>query len=178
MIDGMARTERRKSLPNRLLWAFQTSIALFVAWMALDGLGTLWLGAVLSVIGAAAGAWLVPGEAYPWRPVQMFLFSVFFVRQSFRGGVDVAWRALAPKLPIDPTFVEFPVTLPSGLPRTLMVAVISLLPGTLSVELRDDDCLEVHSLTPHGAAGLDDLEQRIRRLFALDRPDKSEGGEP
>jgi multicomponent Na+:H+ antiporter subunit E len=165
----MARTRTRRRLSNRLLWALQTSVALFAVWMALDGLGTLWLGAILAVIGAAAGAWLVPGEAYPWRPLRLLHFALYFVRQSVVGGVDVAWRALSPTMPIAPTFTELAVDLPPGLPRTLLVATISLVPGTLAVQLRDDGTLEVHALTPRAADGLPHLQRHIERLFSLDR---------
>jgi multicomponent Na+:H+ antiporter subunit E len=53
-------------------------------------------------------------------------------------GLDVAWRALHPALPIEPQFQRFRLHLPEGQPRTLMVSVLSLMPGTLSAELEDD----------------------------------------
>src|SRR5690606_9396994 len=70
----------------RPLWAVQTVCALLLMWMALDGFGNLWLGAIFSVVGAIVGAWLIPGEAYPWRPLRMLMFLLFFLRESFRGG--------------------------------------------------------------------------------------------
>jgi multicomponent Na+:H+ antiporter subunit E len=180
----MAVRAGRGSASNRLLWAVQTAVALFIAWMALDGLDNLALGAVFSLIGAAAGVWLVPGESYPWRPVHMLFFAAYFVRASFVGGVDVAFRALHPRMPITPEVSTFKLDLDAGLPRTLMVAVISLLPGTLSVQLLEDSNeLEVHALSPNATKGLPDLQERIRRLFALRPPSPEqsaaaeEGGE-
>jgi multicomponent Na+:H+ antiporter subunit E len=164
----MSAKQRAKHRFSRLFWMLQTAVALFVAWLALDGVGNLLMGALLALIGAAAGAWLVPGEAYPWRPLRMILFIGYFLRESARGGVDVAWRALAPGMPIQPEFIKFELDLPSGLPKTLMVAVISLLPGTLSVRLLETGQLEIHALTPRAGRGLPGLQRRIRKLFSVD----------
>lgn len=149
----------------RPLWAVQTVCALLLMWMALDGFGNLWLGAIFSVVGAIVGAWLIPGEAYPWRPLRMLMFLLFFLRESFRGGLDVAWRAFHPRMPIEPAYVEHQLALPAGLPRTLLVGVISLLPGTLSVWLHGDGRLVVHALTPRAAENIADVEARVAGLF-------------
>lgn len=61
----------------------------------------------------------------------------FFPLESVRSGIDVARRALHPRLPIDPDFVRFGFRLPKGPARIFQVNTISLLPGTLSVELQD-----------------------------------------
>jgi multicomponent Na+:H+ antiporter subunit E len=163
----MARKRTPSVVVARLAWGGQTALALFLVWLALDGPGNLWLGALFSCLAAAVGVWLAPGEVYPWRPLRLLLFILFFLRESFRGGVDVAWRAMLPGMPIEPTFVEFPLNLPPGLPRTVMVGVISLLPGTLSVDL-DQTTLRVHALTPAAADNLPQLQRRIRHLFSLE----------
>jgi multicomponent Na+:H+ antiporter subunit E len=152
----------------RWVWALQTALVLFLVWIALDGPGNLAIGAVFALLGAGVGAWLTPGEAYPWRPMRLAGFFAWFVRESFRGGVDVAWRALHPRLPVSPRLVDYRLKLPPGLPRSMMVGVISLLPGTLSVQLREDGHLQVHALTPRAADGLAELERRIGHLFSID----------
>jgi multicomponent Na+:H+ antiporter subunit E len=168
----MGTTHRRKLRFSRWFWMLQTAVALFIAWLALDGTGNLLLGAFFSLIGAAAGAWLVPGEAYPWRPLRTVLFIGYFLRESVRGGLDVAWRALTPGMPIRPEFTLFELDLPSGLPKTLMVGVVSLLPGTLSVRLLETGQLEVHALTPRAAEGLPGLQSRVKKLFSLDKQEE------
>ena len=54
-----------------------------------------------------------------------------------KGGVYVAWRAFDPRMPITPELIEYPLRLPPGLPRVILVNMVSLLPGTLSAELGD-----------------------------------------
>jgi multicomponent Na+:H+ antiporter subunit E len=157
---------------ERLLWMLQTAAALLIVWLALDGTATLWVGAIFSVLGAAAGAWLVPGEIYPWRPLRLLLFFLYFVRDSILGGMDVAWRAFMPRLPIQPGLVELKLWLPPGLPRTVLIAVVSLVPGTLSAELADDT-LHVHALTPGASRSLPALQRRVGRLFSIEPPEET-----
>ncbi len=57
----------------------------------------------------------------------------------------MAWRALDPRLPIAPQMIDYPLRLPSGLPRVMLVNIMSLLPGTLSAEL-EGQVLKVHVL--------------------------------
>jgi multicomponent Na+:H+ antiporter subunit E len=154
---------------QRGAWALQTAVLLFMVWLALDGIGNLAVGALFALAGSAAGAWLAPGEAYPWRPLRLAAFFAYFVRESLRGGIDVAWRALHPAMPIAPAVVEFRTALPPGLPQAVMLGVISLLPGTLSVWLAEGGRLQVHALTPRSAEGLAELDRRVGLLFSLDR---------
>lgn len=155
---------------QRVLWAFQVAVLLGVVWLALAGFGDWPIGALLAILAAALGAWLVPGEVYPWRPLRLLTFFVWFVWASWWGGVDVARRALAPRLSVVPVLHRHRLLLPAGLPRTVFVAVLSLLPGTLSVELEqgdDGDVLVVHALVTAAIAGVAPLERRVAWLFSL-----------
>lgn len=153
---------------DRLLWLLQTFVLLLVIWVALDGTGSLVVGIGFALLGATAGAWLAPGLAYPWRPLRLAGFTLYFLAQSLRGGLDVAWRALHPALPIEPRFCEHELRLGPGLPRTAFVSIVSLLPGTLSVVVdAAHDRLTVHTLTPAAASELATLEQRVASLFSV-----------
>jgi multicomponent Na+:H+ antiporter subunit E len=152
----------------RRRWAVQSAIVLAVLWLALDGLANPLPGLLLALVGAALGAWLAPGESYPWRPLRLLRFFAWFLRESLRGGVDVAARALHPRLPIAPCLVEYRIGLPPGMPRTVMMSVLSLLPGTLSADLGDDGRLTVHALAPEALEGVAELECRVAQLFSLE----------
>ncbi len=56
-----------------------------------------------------------------------------FLRESVRGGLDVARRALSPSMPLNPGFVSCPMTLAPGLARNSFASITSLMPGTLPV---------------------------------------------
>lgn len=153
---------------ERSLWGLQVAILLALLWLVLAG-GEGWgFGLVFIGLGALAGATLAPARYYRWNPWRLLVFLGFFLHQSWLGGWDVARRALSPELPLNPCRVHWPLRLPPGQPRTLMVSVVSLLPGTLSVDLRDDKLL-VHSLAGDPNPGLAALERAVAHLFGLER---------
>ena len=149
----------------------QTFLVLALIWLALNGLDGWWFGILAASFGAVAGGALTAGHPHPWRPHRLVGFTTFFLIESFKGGADVAWRALRPELRIEPEFKHYRLDLPEGQPRTLMVSVISLLPGTLSADLSDDGkTLVVHTLMPGAMASVERLDRQIRHLFSLKAP--------
>lgn len=154
---------------QRLIWGIQSFVVLALIWVALNGLEGWWLGLAAAAAGAGLGAVLASGSPHPWKPHRLVAFAGFFLVESFRGGVDVAWRALRPAMPIRPAFSRYRLALPPGQPRTLMVAVVSLLPGTLSADLDDDErVLIVHGLMPQAEASVVRLETWVQWLFSLE----------
>ncbi len=93
-------------------------------------------------------------------------FALYFMIRSLVAGVDVARRTLSPSLPIAPRLQSVHTTLPAGLPRVLLVAVLSLMPGSLGVSL-DNDEIELHVLDARTdiLADVRRTEARIARLF-------------
>ncbi|HRQ63519.1 MAG TPA: Na+/H+ antiporter subunit E [Xanthomonadaceae bacterium] len=161
----------QRNLDRHIAWGVQVFLVLSATWLALDGIGAWPVGLAAALLGAATGVWLVPGESYRWRPLRLLAFLVWFVGASLRGGIDVAVRAFQPRLPIEPGFHDYPLSLPPGPPRTLMLSVVSLLPGTLSADLDPErNHLCVHCLAPEMAAGLKPLERRVARLFGVEGP--------
>jgi multicomponent Na+:H+ antiporter subunit E len=135
----------------------------------MDGGAHAALGLAAAAVAAAVGAILVPGHPYRWRPAKLAAFAVYFVQQSLRGGIDVASRALHPRMPVDPCWVEHRLTLPPGQPRTLMLSVVTLLPGSLGADFdAARNVLHVHLLARGGDDRLAELERRIAGLFGLE----------
>ena len=70
-----------------------------------------------------------------------------FLCQSVVAGMDVARRALDPRLPLRPGFVTYPVRFPPGTARNAFAALTSLLPGTVPAGDEDGQlvyhCLDV-----------------------------------
>lgn len=66
--------------------------------------------------------------------------------QSLIAGVDVARRALAPSLPLQPGFVTYATGLASGPGRDAFCALTSLQPGTLPVRVEQSGNLLIHCL--------------------------------
>jgi multicomponent Na+:H+ antiporter subunit E len=67
--------------------------------------------------------------------------------------VQLAVIVLSPRMPLQPCTVRFRTSLTRPLARATLSNAISLVPGTLTVDI-DGDLIVVHALSPHQ---LDDL---------------------
>ncbi len=127
------------------------------------------------VVGVPAIAWALwaTGRLAPARIPRIHLPSVLlflptFLKLSVHGGLDVARRAMAREVQLDPDLLEYPLRLPAGTARVLFMNLISLLPGTLSANLRED-LLTVHVLDrgQDTRSALAHLEEDVARIFSL-----------
>ena len=90
--------------------------------------------------------------------------------KSLLAGIDIVARVCRPTqtLRINPGFLQYPVSLPSGAPRIFFINTISLIPGTVSGDCRKNN-LEVHVLDiqQNNVGDLKELEEKIALLFNL-----------
>ncbi len=173
---GAATAQGGTSIRSRVTWATQGFVVLFSLWLVFDGLDGWPVGLLAALIGGGLAAWLAEGRPFWWNPIRLVEFAGFFVFESFRGGIDVAWRSLHPRMPVSPRFFEHDISVPEGQPSTLLISTISLLPGTLSAELvPGEHVLVVHTLAEGGEESVTRLEHRIARLFSVAPPRKGGG---
>ncbi|MEA3499467.1 MAG: Na+/H+ antiporter subunit E [Candidatus Marinimicrobia bacterium] len=66
--------------------------------------------------------------------IYVFVFIVALIKANF----DVAKRVISPKLPINPGIVKVKTKLKSQIGRTVLANSITLTPGTLTVEMKDE----------------------------------------
>lgn len=128
-----------------------------------------WVGIVAVAVGTAFHVALGGRQRRGMRPGHLAVFVPWFLLQSVRGGADVARRALAPSLPLAPGFLHYRIRLPQGPARVFFVNCISLLPGTFSARLEDDDLTVHHLAEPEaGRRRLAELEGRVGGLFGME----------
>jgi multicomponent Na+:H+ antiporter subunit E len=144
-------------------------IVLFsVLWLVLAGWrwDEWWLIAIVIGASVASSMWYWPPGDLRIRVLPLLAFVPYFITQSVLGGWDVARRAFAPSLPIDPGFVAFELRLTSPPAVTTFAWIVSLLPGTASTQLEGSRLL-VHVLdaTADNETRLRDLETRVGRVF-------------
>ncbi len=136
-------------------------------WILTDGAMNSWLvGVPVVLLATSVSMMLLPPCS--WSLTGIVRFVPFFLWHSLRAGVDVAWRALHPRLPIAPAMYHHRWRLPPGLPQVFMANTVSLLPGTLSTEL-GDEFLAIHVLDQTGnfASELMILEEYVAGLYGL-----------
>jgi multicomponent Na+:H+ antiporter subunit E len=107
---------------------------------------------IVGVFTAIAASWaslllLSPGQ---WRldPVAPSKLFVRFAILSIVAGIDVARRALDPRMPLRPGFVNYPVRFPPGRTRNTFATLTSLLPGTVPAGYQNGQivyhCLDIN----------------------------------
>ena len=171
MPDRASQTRRNAPASRwpRFLWA--GAIAALV-WLGLNGndFGSWLIGAPTVVAAAGLGAllWADPGPRLRWRG--LLPFAGFFLRESVRGGWDVAWRVFHPRLPVAPGFIRFDTALPEGPARLLFANVVSLLPGTVAAGFEGDRVI-VHAIDVSSGVetSLRAVERRVASLFAEEK---------
>jgi multicomponent Na+:H+ antiporter subunit E len=144
------------------------------------GRATLFALVWLSLTGGDPGSWLLGGPAVvaatwlsarvspplAFRPLAFLAFCGSFAWRSLLGAVDVAGRALGPRVRLAPALIDYRTRLPEGLPRVFFVNCVSLTPGTLGADL-DGDHLRIHVLdgSQAQAEALEAIEAAIAKVF-------------
>lgn len=132
---------------RHVLVAAKRLVLFTVLWLVLTGAAPDGLAFGLPTVVAAT--WLSLRLLPPGRRSVSLLALLWlvpgFVGRTVSGGIDVAWRALHPRLPIRPAWYVHRTALPEGGARVALGSIVSLLPGTL-VAGSFGDHLYVHCL--------------------------------
>ncbi len=119
-----------------------------VFWLMLAGFnpGDLPAAAVAVAAATFVSLRLLPPGQFRVSPLGVARLALRFPVQAVIAGVDVARRALDPRLPLRPGFVTYSPRLPPGNVRDAFCALASLMPGTLPADTNEDGTLLVHCL--------------------------------
>jgi len=108
----------------------------------------------------------VDGElgVLPMRP-RVLYYLLWLMWQVVLANVDLVRRIWDPTLPIRPTWQRLDIKVTSALAKTLYANSITLTPGTLTTDVKDDHFM-VHSLSSDGIDELrkGGMEKQIQRL--------------
>jgi multicomponent Na+:H+ antiporter subunit E len=140
-----------------------------VWWVLAQGRPDAWLIGLPAVALAAFASIRLGTPAWSGLALRgLPAFAGLFLRESVRGGLDVARRTLGPTLQIAPGFHRYRLHISHPAARTLLINCIGLLPGTLTADLDGDHAI-LHLLDAgqDPAPQLHRLEASIARLFGL-----------
>ena len=71
----------------------------------------------------------------------------FFIKELILSALQVAWLAVQPKLRLRPGIIAYPLTVTTDLQITMLANMITLTPGTLSVDVSHDrKSLFIHAI--------------------------------
>jgi multicomponent Na+:H+ antiporter subunit E len=113
--------------------AFARTVFFFGFWLILYGIkpADFVVGAAVAIAAGWASLRLLPPGQRRLNLLALSKLVLRFPGQSIVAGIDVAWRALHPRMPLQPGFVIYPVRFPPGSARNAFTTLTSLLPGTV-----------------------------------------------
>ncbi len=120
-------------------------ILLFVTWMLLNNkfdIQIVGVGLVVSLFVSFAVCSkceiFSKVNVSPKGIIYFFLYFFVFMGELIKSNLDVARRVIAPSLPINPGIVEVETQLKTKIGRLVLANSITLTPGTLSMDIKDD----------------------------------------
>lgn len=120
---------------GRLPAALGRATGFFLLWMVLMQSGKP-ADLVIGVLASAGAAWaslrLMPPATGSLHLGRLLVLLPHFMWESVLAGMDVARRALAPRMPLRPGFVTCPLAFPPGFARNTFASITTLLPGTVA----------------------------------------------
>lgn len=141
------------------------ALCFFTLWIILmpsAKAGDLICGLIATLVATYMSVRLLPPAAGQVRLGALIVFVPHFLVQSLLAGIDVARRALHPRLPLQPGIVVYRVGFPPGLARNEFAIITSLLPGSVPIDETEDGlvyhCLDV---TQPIAEQMADEERRL-----------------
>lgn len=121
-------------------------------------------GLIASALVAIVFHEMLPKEHHIFiSPVRIFWFLLYvpvFLYYVTKANLDVVYRALHPKMPINPGIVKIKTDLKTDSGITALANSITLTPGTLTVDLNEDGFLFVHWINVKS----DDVEQATQHI--------------
>ena len=153
-----------------------TVIVLAIVWAAVTGgltLPNLVLGAIVAALTLILLRDRFRSRGGLGRVLRMIALGLFFLREMFLGAISVAGWVVRPNAAarMAPAIIAFPLTVTRDLEITLLANLITLTPGTLSIDVSNDrKLLYVHALDCRDPDSLrkliaDGFERKIIEAF-------------
>lgn len=131
------RLVKAKALGFLLLWGVW--LLLTAPWSVPEAISGAAVAALVSLLPLFPGSPLGDLRLNPRALTYMVIYAFVFLKALILSNLDVAFRVLHPKLPIDPGIVKVKTRLKTPLGRLILANSITLTPGTITVEMRGED---------------------------------------
>mgnify|MGYP000882757862 FL=1 len=154
---------------------YAVNLLMAIVWAAVTGsasLHNLIFGFLLSTLALGVIREQINGTGYITRSLRVASLLWLFLVELAKSAWKVAVMVVSPRLDIKPGIFAFPLTVTRDFEITLLANLITLTPGTLSVDVSDDKkTLYVHAIDcadPEGARRdiADGFERKILEAFA------------
>ena len=129
---------------------FLINVLLAFTWCAVQGTFTF-VNLLFGFVISSAALWLIReqfGTSKYFNRTSLIIGLIFlFLKELFLSVLRVAWLVLKPGQNYRPSFISFPLTVKEPHEITILANLITLTPGTLSVDVSDDNkTLYIHCI--------------------------------
>ncbi len=147
------------------------TLALVAYWLSLSGYldkpMLLIFGAisVLAVLGLVHRMKIFDEETVPYYKVPgTLVYLVWLFKEIVKANVEVVKAVMSPDLEVSPSIVKIPASPKTEIGKTVFANSITLTPGTVSVEINEDEIM-VHALLAEMSepAGFKEMGDRAAR---------------
>ncbi|MFC7320959.1 Na+/H+ antiporter subunit E [Halobacillus campisalis] len=117
------------------------NIIIAVMWMFLSetyNFTTFFVGYLIGILMLVVLQRFIPDTFYMQRVFSVIKLILLFVRELLLSNIDIVKLVYKPKLDMKPGIFELPIDLKSNWEITLLANLISLTPGTLSLDVSED----------------------------------------
>ncbi|MHB0954703.1 MAG: Na+/H+ antiporter subunit E [Allorhizobium sp.] len=153
---------------------YAINLLMAIVWAAITGsasLHNLIFGFVLSTLTLGLIRGQINGTGYITRVTRVASLAWLFFVELAKSAWKVAIMVVSPKLEIQPGIFAYPLTVTRDFEITLLANLITLTPGTLSVDVSEDrKTLYVHAIDCSDPEGTkreiaEGFERKIREAF-------------
>lgn len=139
---------------NRFLRFTATAVISFAIYLLLAASLGVWeilFGACAALVAATIVGKFLPMRMTALNPVRIakaIAYAPFFLWKMIEANVRLAVIVIRPSLPVHPSIVRAATSLATPQGKLLLTSSITLTPGTLTVDV-DDDQIYVHCVSPN-----------------------------
>ncbi len=153
-----------------------TAIIMFIFWILLSGKFTFILltSAVVSSLFVAYLSHDLLFGGVDLRKLAVMIprfiwYLPWLFYQIILANIDVAYRTLHPRMPIDPRVITFETDLHTDAAIVILANSITITPGTVTIEAERDKGFMVHAISGEAADGLleGEMQRRVKRIESV-----------
>ena len=163
-------------MERKFVHALYLGGVLFVIWLLLSGhytpfTLTLGVASCVVVVAITHRMEVIDKEGHPvhltWRAL---IYWPWLLIEIVKANIDVAKRILIPSAGISPTILRVKTSQTSDLGKVIYANSITLTPGTISIEIANEEIL-VHALSKDGADDLltGEMDRRVTWMAGENR---------
>ena len=124
-----------------MMGLFPINVLLALLWMAVTGafnLPNFLFGFALGAVGLLLIREQVGARGYLGRARRIASLVALFLVELMKSALRVAWIAVQPRMPLRPGIIAYPLRVDRDFEITLLANLITLTPGTLSIDVSAD----------------------------------------